>query len=255
MSTTSTTTSYVQQYPRLQNYSVDDLTKTYNYLTDAIKNYQTLESSVWNQKQLLQNANYPANQQNFLTQQKLVKLQADRDNVMQKLLAEYGQNTAYHDAAQKMQTDSQYINQLQGAVYNANLGKLGSLNSDIMTYSRVSSINTESFRYIFKINTIFKITIVFECILLLLFVCIYSFSDKIQGKEGLATLLMGLIFFVIAVYIIVLLWIAWINRNNYRMLTIEKDYIVPSDSTTTDESNCPVCTTTPTSSCPTTSGN
>lgn len=226
---------YLNQYPVLNTYPQNDLKNTMTYLTDAIHKYQSLEGNLFKQISQNDDPNYQKKQTNFLQQQKLLNLQSERDGTMQKLVDDYQKNTQYYDAAIKLNSDANYIKSLQNTLYTVNSNKLGAINSDLMTSNRVASINTEEYRAVANTNQYLKMSIIFECVVIIILVLAHmnlSFLPAIALKSVLIV--------VTILFLIVLAIRAYYGRSKYRMLTVEKDFLDPQEAVEeTSSCGCP----------------
>lgn len=227
--------------PLKRNLSSNGLTEyndLLNKLNQAIMTYQGIEEEAWEMSSSLKDTtgNFDAKRNAYLTQQKILNLQSERDNAMQKLIGDYMNNTDIYSSSLKLGASKDYVSKLQDNLNNVNSNKLSSINSDIMTFSRVASINVEKYNKTYRINKYFAITIIFLCILGLLLVLRsvnFSWIPKILLKYSVILLFIG--------YLITIAIKIYIDSRQYRMLNMEKDFNPPVKDS--DNSPSPTCTT------------
>lgn len=236
-----TNTSAIQP---LNTYGDSQLTDLLKQLQDAIMTYQGVQHDGWDmssnradpQKQDV-SVGFEAKRNDFLTQQKLINLQAQRDNVMQKLVGDYQNNTNMYGSSLKLNATKDYVGKLQDTLTNINRNKLGAINSDIMTHSRLASINIEKHNQVSRINKYFAVTIVFLAVFLVL--CIVAYLNLAWLPDNVMYLLLGL---SVLAYLGVIGLKLYIDGRQYRMLRVEKEFEPPmEDPTVANTNTCTTC--------------
>jgi hypothetical protein len=228
----------------LSTYGDGNLGKLLADLQGAIKTYQDIEQQGWQQSQESADpahtggsAGFDVKQEEFLKQQKLINLQSQRDNFMQKLVGDFQNNTNRFISSLKLDASKNYVSDLQDTLTNVNQNKLGAINSDIMTYSRLASINIEKYNYVSRVNKYFAVTIVFLAVFLIL--CIIAYLKLAWLPNSVMYVLLGLSFLI---YLSVISLKLYIDGRQYRMLQIEKDFNVPlEDNTSASAGTCQNC--------------
>jgi len=145
----------------LQSMTLDQLQQAYNDITKAIQVYQDQERVLWNEIVTSQDPNFVQNQRAYQNQQKLEKLQTEREEIMSSMVERYNQNTSGHASALKIQANQQLLDALQKDIYHQNDSRLAHINSDILTTERVSMIAKDQYDQLFNANQIINLTNIF----------------------------------------------------------------------------------------------
>jgi len=235
MSTIETWNDYYKSTD-LDNYSTSDLKNLLGDLQNAIQSYQTVEQTAWLKKANLDSTGFDAKRQDFLAKQKLINLQAERDNVMQRLIADYQNNTNMYGSSLKLKASEGYVKQLQDTVSNVNSSRLGSINADIMTNSRIASIGIEKYNSVSRVNRYFAVTILFLTVFLL--VCIVAYLNFSFIPNSVLHVLLAL---SVLAYVGVILFKLYLDGSAYRMLQVEKDFAPPMEEKDDLPVKCDTC--------------
>lgn len=167
----------------------------------------------------------------------LVHMQIERERLMQDVSDRYGKSSTRHLSAMQIQGVTHLLDTMQTNLYSENLGKLGSLNSDLLTNDRIAMILREEYGKIYFRTGLLHLTMIFASLIVIALSIGLSFPQFAQYCLMAAGALGVLWVLVFATRFLSTL-------NNYRLLSEEKSFSpMPAPATAT-------AGTTPCTSCP-----
>jgi energy-converting hydrogenase Eha subunit C len=201
----------------ISSMSLPQLQQQYNLITQAIMQYQNEERALWNQIVTTEDPSFSNNMDSYNRQKMVLQLQNDREQIMGYITDQYNKNTAQQASALKYKNNSNLIATIQDDLYKQNNHTLGSVNSDLVTFDRLSSMMKEEYAKILFRSQLVNLTLIYASVIIVVLVVGVSYKRLAVYSIILAAII-GVVFLVNFVMRL------WSLRRNYRMLSVEQDF-------------------------------